>query len=543
MRRTNLPITWLAAVLLAVVVAPPARAAEIHIECSVDQLRSAMVTALANDIIVLQTGCTYQLSGVTEDANASGDLDFQGGVATPLTLRGGGPRMTIIDGGGADRVVDVGPGRVLTIEGVTLQNGDATKNSSPTAKRGGGLFLATGSTLTLRNVTIDNNKAESGGGIFNNGGTLILDRVTISHNSTTSPTAGEGGGLNNASGSATLTNVTIVQNTAALDGGGIFSGIGSLTATNATIAGNITAAASGGGLSGDATLTNTILAGNTAAGGAHSDCLGNVTSTNNLVQTSADCTGLTPPADKVDVDPLLGPLQNNGGGTETRALGATSPAIDAGTGTGCPPIDQRGRPRGGSCDIGAVEFSSVIFTDVPEGNVARTFVEDVFTAGVTVGCTTNPLRFCPNDPVTRGQMAVFLLKAVEGSGFAPPPCASPTFTDVPCSDPFAPWIYELANRGITSGCAPDLFCPIGSVTREQMAVFLLKSLEGTSFTPPPCSTPAFADVPCSSPFAAWVNELARRTITSGCGGSNYCPGSPVTRGQMAVFLVRTFDLP
>jgi hypothetical protein len=81
------------------------------------------------------------------------------------------------------------------------------------------------------------------------------------------------------------------------------------------------------------------------------------------------------------------------------------------------------------------------------------------------------------------------------------------------------------------------------VTREQMAVFLLRTAEGPAYTPPPCVTPLFADVPCTSPFAAWINELAARGITGGCGGSNYCPLGVVTRAQMAVFLVVTFGLP
>jgi hypothetical protein len=75
-----------------------------------------------------------------------------------------------------------------------------------------------------------------------------------------------------------------------------------------------------------------------------------------------------------------------------------------------------------------------------------------------------------------------------------------------------------------------------------MAVFLLKTLAGAGFTPPPCTTASFGDVPCASPFAAWVQELVHRGITAGCGGGLYCPTDPVTRGQMAVFLTKTFGL-
>jgi hypothetical protein len=76
-----------------------------------------------------------------------------------------------------------------------------------------------------------------------------------------------------------------------------------------------------------------------------------------------------------------------------------------------------------------------------------------------------------------------------------------------------------------------------------MAVFLLRTKLGSGYTPPACVTPMFTDVPCSSGFAVWVNDRASRGITAGCGGGNYCPNTAATRGQMAVFLVTTFALP
>jgi hypothetical protein len=74
-----------------------------------------------------------------------------------------------------------------------------------------------------------------------------------------------------------------------------------------------------------------------------------------------------------------------------------------------------------------------------------------------------------------------------------------------------------------------------------MAVFLLRTLEGSGYTPPP-ATGLFDDVPPADPFAPWIEELFRRAITSGCGDRRYCPSTPSTRGQMAVFLARTFGL-
>jgi streptogramin lyase len=180
------------------------------------------------------------------------------------------------------------------------------------------------------------------------------------------------------------------------------------------------------------------------------------------------------------------------------------------------------------------------FSDVPASNPAYRFVETMLHRGVTAGC--GGTNYCPNGDVTRQQMAVFLLVSREGEGYTPPACATPVFADVPCSSGFARWIDELSHRGVTAGCAGGNFCPLAKVTRGQMSVFLLRTLEGLAYTPPACTTPMFGDVPCSNPFSRWIAELASRGITSGCGGGNFCPDTNVSRGQMAVFLTVTFGL-
>jgi hypothetical protein len=187
-----------------------------------------------------------------------------------------------------------------------------------------------------------------------------------------------------------------------------------------------------------------------------------------------------------------------------------------------------------------MELVSVDFLDVGASHPYRNFVNTLVRNGVTAGCGGG--NYCPNLSVTREQMAVFLLVSKEGTGYVPPNCTVPTFGDVPCASPFARWIYELVDRGVTAGCGGGNYCPASPVTREQMAVFLLVTLEGEGYLPPACVAPQFGDVPCSSGFARWINELADRGITGGCGGGNYCPASAVTRGEMAVFLVSTFGL-
>lgn len=177
------------------------------------------------------------------------------------------------------------------------------------------------------------------------------------------------------------------------------------------------------------------------------------------------------------------------------------------------------------------------FTDVPAESPFHFYVESIFRAGITSGCGGG--SYCVSSPITRAQMAVFLMRAHEGPTFIPRPCEG-VFADVPCPSPFAEAVEYLAARGITGGCGAGVFCPGNPVSRAQMAVFLLKTRRGTIYEPPPC-TGVFADVACPGGFAAdWIEALAGAGITGGCGGANYCPGNPVTRGQMAIFLTRTF---
>jgi virginiamycin B lyase len=177
------------------------------------------------------------------------------------------------------------------------------------------------------------------------------------------------------------------------------------------------------------------------------------------------------------------------------------------------------------------------FTDVPTDQQFYAFIENIFHHGITGGCATG---YCPDNSVTRAQMAVFLLKAKHGEDFVPPSCTG-IFGDVACPSLFANWIEELSHEGITGGCGGGNYCPNNPVTRAQMAAFLLKSEHGSGYTPPTC-TGEFTDVPCPSLFADWIERLAAEGITGGCGAGIYCPDNPNTRGQMAVFLVKTFDL-
>jgi predicted outer membrane repeat protein len=248
--------------------------------------------------------------------------------------------------------------------------------SGNTAEAGGGMYNASGSP-TLTDVIFSTNSASSSGGGMYNGSSTTLMNVTFSNN-----TASAGGGMYNYHSSTTLTNVTFSGNAATNRGGGIYNSVYSSPAlTNVTFSGN-TATSQGGGMYNIALvnprLTNVTFSGNSAASGGGIQNAGNNSPviddtilwgdgteisngtpiiTDSVVQggcpSGASCTNV------IDADPLLGSLQNNGGLTQTLALGAGSSAIDAGgLNSTCATTDQRGvvRPQAAYCDIGAYEY-------------------------------------------------------------------------------------------------------------------------------------------------------------------------------------------
>jgi hypothetical protein len=188
-------------------------------------------------------------------------------------------------------------------------------------------------------------------------------------------------------------------------------------------------------------------------------------------------------------------------------------------------------------------FTTPTFADVPITYWAWSYIERLFSAGITGGCATSPLRYCPSSTVTRAQMAIFLERGMNGSAYTPSPATGTVFGDVPISYWAAAWIERLSADGITGGCGGGNYCPDNAVTRAEMAIFLLRSERGALYEPPDATGTVFGDVPISHWAAAWIEELSAEGITGGCGGGNYCPNQAVTRAEMAIFLVRTFSLP
>lgn len=144
--------------------------------------------------------------------------------------------------------------------------------------------------------------------------------------------------------------------------------------------------------------------------------------------------------------------------------------------------------------------------------------------GVTKGCTAS--AFCPDAPVTRDQMASFMTRAFGFHG-----ADGDHFTDDETSV-HEDDINRMAAASVTHGCTLTTFCPRQPVTREQMASFLVRALQL-----PGTSTDFFTDDE-ASPHEADINALAASGITAGCTATTYCPTATVTRAQMTAFLHR-----
>ena len=409
--RLTLPMILLltAGLLATAVLIPAARAETIAVNTTDDEvnadgdcsLREAVLAANGDvavdacsagngeDVISLPPGL-YALTagGAGEDNGQTGDLD----LTADVSINGAGMGNTIVDGNGGDRIFDVHNEARVTISGVTVQNGSADSGGGVTVggaltlhssrvtdnvaeNVGGGIFA--GGTVTVTQSRIDGNQANAGGGVFVNFLPVTIERSEVSGN-----TVDGGGGGIYSSGTLVVVNSTLSGNSAGGDGGGLYAVESPDNHLyNVTISAN--AAGTAGGQTGDGGgvralggvyAANTIVAGNSdnsGGGDQHPDCSGTLNSNGyNLVGNVTGCTvSGDNTGNQVGVDPLLGPLQNNGGSTLTHALLAGSPAVDGGNPGGCRDhdgvllaTDQRSfdRPGNGSslCDIGAYEAGS-----------------------------------------------------------------------------------------------------------------------------------------------------------------------------------------
>jgi S-layer homology domain len=182
------------------------------------------------------------------------------------------------------------------------------------------------------------------------------------------------------------------------------------------------------------------------------------------------------------------------------------------------------------------------------GRSDRTSIEALFAAGYTAGCA-NQSRiigagdrsqlfryYCPDAVTDRAQASVIVLKAKYRHDYTPPP-ATGLFADVPTNVWYAPWVEQMYRDGITTGCGinPLRFCPTSPVTRAQLAVFLVRA-EGWSLVTP--TGARFSDIPASHWAAAYIETLDVHGAATRCTGNNFCPDAGATRGQLAIFTAK-----
>jgi hypothetical protein len=346
---------WLLAGIVLLFLTIPAWAATITVtnlnDSGPGSLRQAIIDASPGDTINFSVTGTITLT--------SGELV----INKTLTISGPGASQLTISGNNASRVFNISS-VTATISGLTITNGATTGS-------GGGIRNYGNTTLT--NCTVNGNTSDSKGGGIRNNGDMTLTNCTVSGNTAKGKSFGYGGGIYNFI-------------------------LGTLTLTNCTVSGNTTDHGRGGGIynaHGDTDFKNTIIANNTAT--PDPDCFGPFDSYGyNLIESTGGGCTITevdnPGTDIIGPDPNLGPLQDNGGPTETHALLPGSPAIDAGSCTdiGGSPVteDQRGvgRPQGATCDIGAYE--STQGTGIVKGDVNGDGTIDVLDVRICLQIAT-----------------------------------------------------------------------------------------------------------------------------------------------------------
>jgi hypothetical protein len=553
--------------------------------------------------IYISTAASITLNGSTVNGNdATGVGSSGGGIKGYGTLTMNGGQVALNTAGNSGGGIDLYSAATANLNNVTVNDNHTTEDPSygggiynnagqvtlvgssvsanyvsgtaSSSSLGGGIYSTGGDLILTDTMIIDNISLDSGGGVFFSNGNLTITNAVFRGNQATG-TNGAGAGLFNGSGSSAIVKQTeFSANTAASSSGGIHNQ-GALTLENATISGNSSVIGAGMLSTGPDTtsILNTTIYANTATSGLSANGLvayNAVTVKNTIVagndndeclnssgtsiasdgyNISGDNTcGFSSTGDQINTDPLLSALADNGGTSKTQALQATSPAIDAGTNTGCALTDQRGlsRPQDGDddnsdvCDIGAYERIGVSFSDVGRSHWAFGYVEAIAEAGLTSGFPDGTYR--PTDLVNRAQMAVFLLKGIHGASYIPPtPDGSHPFSDI--SGHWAEaWIEQLYDEGLTAGFPDNTYRPADNVNRAQMAVLLLVAKYGGGYTPPsPNGSHPFTDI--SGHWAeAWIEQLYDEGITAGFPDGTFRPGENVNRAQMAVFLVATFNL-
>jgi hypothetical protein len=304
-----------------------------------------------------QGGAILNISGTLVVSGSSFSQNHAGAGGGIRNVFGTGTVTNSTFSGNFGGAISNAANSTLTIAGCSLTGNPAGTMEIPAV--GGG--ISNSGTLTITNSTLSGNSATIDGGGIENDGTLTVTGTTLSGN-----VANLGGGISNF-GTLTVTNSTLSGNIASFDGGGIMNfNPGTVTLTSSTLSGNSANGTmfgdGGGGIHsyGGLHSSNSIMAGNNATVGAP-DLAGDLGSQGyNLIGNTQGGSGFVD-TDLFNVDPHLGPLQDNGGPTQTMALLAGSPALNAGDPAQLGVPDQRGVVRSGGVNIGAYQASASAF--------------------------------------------------------------------------------------------------------------------------------------------------------------------------------------
>ena len=533
----------------------------------------------SNDVNILmgKGDGTFTIPAVAYALPASGTAPSPAGVAVG-DFNGDG-RMDIVTANGATSDSTILNARAVTTTTISLSHNPSTASEPLTLTATVSPSTATGTVTFYDGSTVLNAPVLLTGGVA----TLVLSSITVGNHSFTVSYPGD---VNNGpSASAAVVDQAVAalaitqgdqQNAVinssfvtplkvAVTTGGV-PAVGVTVVFTAPASGATGLFAGSGGTASvvtgsDGTAAAPAFTANGTAGGYLVSATANSNTVNfGLTNTSSSCT--------FTVSPTALYYDMNGGNT-TITLTASSPSCPFGAVSTVPWLtlaNANGTGNGSvnvavSVNSSGVSQTGTIFAAgqaiaVTEWGTAQTFADvnptDFFfdaanymsNLHVTSGCSTSPaLDYCPNDNVTRAQMAIFLVRSVYG-GDTFPYSMTPHFTDVGPTDFGFSWIQALYELGITTGCTPTTFCPADSVTRAQMAIFIIRTRYGAasdnSFTYPP--TPFFTDVPTTGFGFKWIQRMKVDNVTTGCSTTLYCPTDPVTRGQMAVFITRgNFD--
>lgn len=187
------------------------------------------------------------------------------------------------------------------------------------------------------------------------------------------------------------------------------------------------------------------------------------------------------------------------------------------------------------------------FADVPFDHWAHDYIEALYQAGYTAGCSTDPLMYCPENTMNRAESAVFVERGIHNADYMPNQPTTPVFDDVPLSEWFAKWAHGLWNDGYTAGCGTDplIFCPLRGHSRTEGTVFYLRMLSGTDYVPPD-PVGIFADVEIDFWGAKWIEAAYNAGLIPACETSpelNFCPDDPLDRAMAAYMMVQAKGLP